>query len=76
MMRMRKRVMGMMEGAMMIAGNLMMMLLFFLCMRVQLLKKGGKFRRSENLGTTTERIEVCHLFGSSRPIWLIQQMRK
>ena len=63
-------------GVKMMTGGLTMMLLFFLCMRVQFLMKGGKIRRSESLGTATERIEVCHLFGSSRPIWLMQQMRR
>ena len=36
----------------------------------------GKIKRSKSLDIATDRIEVCHLFGSSRPIWLVQQMRK
>ena len=56
--RMGERVMRMVEGVMMTARGLMMMLLFFSCIRVLLLKKGRKLKSSKGLGTATERIEV------------------
>ena len=53
------------------ARDLMMMLL---STRVQFLKVGGKHRRERSQGKAIERNEVCHHFGSSRRIWLVQQM--
>ena len=71
MMKMKEKVMGMMEGVIMTAEDLMMTLL---CMKVRLLKGEGKLRRETSQGTAIERHEVCHHFGSSRRIWLVQQM--
>ena len=41
---------------------------------IRVAKSGGGHRREESLGTTTKRIEVCHHFGSLRPILQVQRM--